>query len=615
MRFYLLSTAAALAAVPACAAAQQAPGSDRVIVADLKVEEVVVTATRLPSRPDLVTGARIIDQAELQARQTPFVIDVLSTIPGVSVAQTGAFGGTASIRSRGASPDKTLVLIDGVPAGDPADPNGTFDASQLTTSDLERVEVLSGPQGSLWGSDAIGGVVAFTTRQETGARAEVEGGSFGTVRGLVGAGLSEERYGVSVSVGGLRTDGISKAAAGTEKDPFATATANLGGRLALTDALQLDGRLRYTTSDIAIDGFPPPTFNLGDTPDHANSHAVSGFGRATLDAFGVVQQLSFSGYDLHRRNISDFPSAFRAERQVWRWTAQKGETHDPTAFVVGAERQSTSADLSARPSLDLSTTSVFGVVRHNLTDALTLTGSLRYDDPDRYKGRTTGRISGAARLPAGFELTLSAGQGFKVPTISEAVCDFCFATPVPLKPERAEGYDARLGWTSPDGRWTAAVTTYRLNVRDQIAFSAGRYVNIARTRSDGVEAEADGRLTDSLRLKLAYADVDAKDLASGLKLLRVPQHTGSAALFWDRGPWGAALTVRGESSQPDTALDGFSRTTRKGFVTADLAGSYKLNDVVTLTARIQNLSDERYQEVFGYGEPGRAAFVGLRLRR
>jgi vitamin B12 transporter len=607
MRTQFLATAA-LAALPACALAQEAPQ------ASPTASELVVTATRLPSRLDLVTGARVVDQAELEARQTPFVIDVLSTIPGVSVAQTGAFGGTAAIRIRGASPDKTLVLVDGVPAGDPADPNGSFDASQLTTSDISRIEVLNGPQGSLWGSDAIGGVIALTTRQETGARAEVEGGSFGTVRGLVGAGLATDRYAVSASVSGLRTDGISKAADGTEKDPFATVTANVGGRVTLTGALKLDGSLRYTTSDIAIDGFPPPDFLLGDTSDHANSHAWSGFARATLDAFGVTQKLSFSGYDIHRRNISDFPSAFRADRQVWRWTAEKGGPDDNTAFVAGAERQTTAADLSGRPSLDLSTTSVFGVLRHNLTDALTLTGSLRWDDPDRFKGRTTGRISGAARLPAGFAITLSAGQGFKVPTISETVCDFCFAPAVPLKPERAEGYDARLGWASSDGRITADVTPYRLDVRDQISYVASRYVNIARTRSTGVEAEAEARLTDALRLKLSYTLTDAKDLATGLHLLRVPENSGAAALFWEQGPWGAALTLRGESSQPDTALDGFSRITRPGFVTADLAGSYKLNDHVSLTARIENLADERYQEVFGYGEPGRAAYVGVRVR-
>jgi vitamin B12 transporter len=613
MRTFLLSTAALAAFVPGCAlAADPAPAP---APAPSRVGELIVTATRLPTRLDLVTGAHVIDQAELEARQTPFVEDVLSTIPGVHVTRSGAFGGLATIRIRGAGPDKTLVLIDGVPVGDPADPNGTFDPSQIQTSDLARVEVLSGPQGSLWGSEAIGGVVAFTTREETGLRAEAEGGSFSTVRGVLAAGVSEADHAISASVSGYRTDGISKAASGTEKDGFNTVTANVGGRVKLTDNLQLDGRLSYTDSKIDIDGFVPPNFLLGDTADRSASRAWQGFARATVDAFGLTHQLSFSDYDLKRRNISSFPSQFSGQRQVWRWTAARGAATDPTAFVVGAERSDTSADLSGRPSLDLATNSAFGVVRHNLTDALTLTGSLRYDDPNRFKARATGRLSAAAQLPAGFELTLSAGQGFKTPTISQAVCDFCFAPPVPLRPERAEGYDARLGWLSPDGRVNLALTAYSLNVRDQISYVASRYINIARTRSQGVEAEANVQLTSTLKLKLGYANLDAVDRATGLTLLRNPRNSGSAALFWDDGAWGAALTLRGESSQADTATDGFSRATRKGFATGDLAGSYRLNDHVTLTARIENLADQRFQETLGYGELGRAAYLGIKLRQ
>lgn len=625
MRTQRLTTAALAACLPLCAAlpAQAAdapapakPPTEEVVVADrIDVDKVIVTASRLITAPDLITGARIIGQAELEARQTPFVEDVLSTVPGVHVVRQGAFGGLAAIRIRGAGPDKTLVLIDGIPVGDPADPNGTFDPSQIQTSDLAKVEVLSGPQSALWGSEAIGGVVAFTTREENGLRAEAEGGSFATARGALAAGLVEVDHAISGSIAAYRTDGISKAASGTEKDGFSTVTANLGGRINLSDTLRLDGRVRYTDSKIDIDGFAPPNFILGDTPDRNTSRAWQGFGRATLDAFGLTHELSFSDYDLKRNNISSFPSAFSGQRQVWRWTAQHGGLGGPTAFVIGAERSDTSADLSGRPSLDLSTTSAFGVLRHSPTEAITLTGSLRYDDPDRFKGRATGRLSAAAKLGAGFELTLSAGQGFKTPTISQVVCDFCFAPPVPLRPERAEGYDARLGWLSPDGRVNLALTAYSLNVRDQISYVASRYINIARTRSHGVEAEANVELSENLHLKLGYANLDAVDRATGLTLLRNPRNSASAALFWDDGPWGAALTLRGESSQADTATDGFSRATRKGFATADLAGSYAVNDHVTLTARIENLADERFQESLGYGEPGRAAYLGIKLKQ
>jgi vitamin B12 transporter len=282
--------------------------------------------------------------------------------------------------------------------------------------------------------------------------------------------------------------------------------------------------------------------------------------------------------------------------------------------VAGAERSDTTADLDGRASTDLSVTSAFGVVRARAGEALTLTGSLRYDDPAEFRSRATGRVSAAWAAGAGVTVTGSVGQGFKIPTISQVICDFCYTPPGPLKPERAEGWDVRLGWASPEGRLSGALTGYDLKVRDQLSYSAGHYVNIARTRSTGLEAEADAQLTGALRLKLAYAWMDAVNAVTGASLLRTPDHSGAASLFWDGGPWDAALTVRGESSQSDTDLDGFTPKVRKGFVTADLAGGYRLSETVTLTARVENLADRRYSETFGYGEPGRAAYLGVRIR-
>ncbi|MDE2487581.1 MAG: TonB-dependent receptor [Alphaproteobacteria bacterium] len=608
MRLSLLATAALAAALAPAAAARAAQpgGSD--------LSELVVTATRLPSSIDLVTGARVIDRAEIQARQAPFVTDLLATVPGVTISQQGAFGGLAAIRIRGASPDKTLVLIDGVPVDDPADPNGTFDPAALQTADIQRIEVLSGPQGSLWGSDAIGGVVSITTRELKGLEAEAEGGSFSTGRGFLGAGVSHDRYALSASVAGFSTRGISKADTGTETDPYRTATADLAARVNPLDSLSIEARLRATYAHIAIDGYPPPDYTLADTPDVDRLRTWQGDLRVIGQALGFRQTASVSEYRLWRGEVSDFPATYTARRQVWRWTAARGAASDPVGLVMGAERAATRADLSGRASADLSTTSAFAVGRLTPLAPLTLTASLRYDDPDRFHGRATARLAAAVDVGEGFVLTASAGQGFKIPTISEIVCDFCYALPVPLVPERSDGEDLRLGWTSPHGRLTAALTGYHLAVRDQIAYLGLRYVNLARTRSNGLEAEADARLTPELRLKLAYALTEAVDAASGERLLRVPRHTGSAALFWDRGPWQAALTVRGESSQPDVGRDGYSPVTRPGFIVADLAGSYRLTDHVTLTARIENLTDKHYEESFGFAEPGRAAYLGVRLR-
>lgn len=585
--------------------------------ADSPVSELVVTAPRLPTTVDRITGLRTVERAEIEARQATFAADVLATLPGVSVFRRG-IGGLATVRLRGAEADKTLVLIDGVPVNDPSDPSGAFDFGALQLADIERVELLSGPQGSLWGSDAIGGVIAFTSRELDGGSAVAEAGSFGSARGAVSAGRRTDRYAVGASLAGYRTDGISKADerdGASENDAFETVTASAHGRLALGGSVRLDGRLRYTWAEVEIDGFAPPDFRLGDTPDRTQSRAWSGFARLTAEGpLGFTHALSLSASELARSTQSSFPSRFEAQRQVWRWTAERGELDDPWSLALGAERQESDVDLDGRAAADLAAGAAFAVGRARL-GPVTATASLRHDDPDVFGGETTGRLSLAAELGAGLVTTVSAGQGFKTPTLSQIVCDFCFpAGPaLDLVPETAEGYDLRLGWRSADGRHTASLTGYRLRVKDQIAFVAGRYANIARARSEGLEAEAAARLTEQLSVRLAYAWTDAVDASTGVSLLRVPDHSGSASLIWAGERLSGALTVRGESSQADTDVDGFSRVRRPGFLVADLAGAWRLTDGISLTARVENLADTHFQEAYGYGEPGRAVFVGVRL--
>ncbi|MEY3293951.1 MAG: hypothetical protein RJB12_1722, partial [Pseudomonadota bacterium] len=203
-RSILLATAAAvLLPVPAWGRTVDGP--------DGTLPEVIVTATRLSAIVTRTPGARVIDRRTLDQRGVTFAADILGDIPGLSVVRSGAFGGVAQVRIRGASPGKTLVLVDGVPVNDPAEINGAFDFSGFDLSDIERIEVLSGPQSSLWGSDAIGGVIAFTTRDLDGLTTEWETGSFDTVRGRLAAGVSTGRYGFGAWVSHFRTDGISAA--------------------------------------------------------------------------------------------------------------------------------------------------------------------------------------------------------------------------------------------------------------------------------------------------------------------------------------------------------------------------------------------------------------------
>ena len=580
------------------------------------VGDLIVTATRLETRIDDAPDARVITADDIAASQATFAGDILETVPGLSLSRNGDFGGVTYVRMRGASADKTLVLVDGVVQNDPSSPNGGYGFSSLDLADVQRIEVLSGPQGSLWGSDAIGGAIAFTTRELDGWRASAEAGSFGTVHATAALGLADDRRALGITASAYSSDGVSKAAVGTEKDGFTSWTVGGNGRLTLSDTVRLDARLRYNEAEADIDGYDA-FFVFGDTADRSKSRSWTGFGRITADhLLGLDQVFSVSLYDLTRDSISAYPSSYDARRTTWRWTAGRGGPGDAFAFLLGVERDDTQASISTGETANLGATSAFGVVRISPARPLTLTASLRRDAPDEYDARTTARIAGVLDLDGGVLLSASFGQGFKTPTISQTVCDFCFpAGPsTGLRPETAEGWDAALSWRSSDDRFYARVTGYRLEVEDQISYGVGRYINIDRTKTTGVEAEAEAALTDRVTLKASYAFTDAVDETTGAELIRAPEHAGSLSLLWTGTRLKAALTVRAEGEQADSDPSTFAPARRDGFVVANLSGSWALNDRIDLTARVVNLTDEAYQQSLGYGEAGRGLFVGFRLR-
>ena len=594
-------------------------------LAQTPVAEIAVT--RLPARLTVTPGAYVVDRAAIEARGAVFAGDALAAVPGVSVFRNGAFGGVTSVRQRGAAADKTLVLIDGVPANDAAQPDGNYDFRSLDLADIERIEVLNGPQGSLWGSDAIGGVIAFTTREMDGVRASAEAGAHDTLRGSAGIGAVGDRYALGLSASGLRTDGISKADrrdGAAEDDGFRTGTIGGYARFRPANTVEIEGRLRFNAARAEVDGFgcvancADADFNndvyaLTDTPDVSRGESWSGLARARIDGpMGFRHTVGFDGYRQDRRDFGPYV----ASRQVYRWNAARGAPADPFGLLLGAEHVDTRAELASGETADLGLTSAFAVGRVRPVENLTLTGSIRLDDPRDARSQSSVRAAAAWTLPAGLTVAASYGEGFKVPTVSQVVCDFCFPTgpSTGLRPERARGYDLGLSWRSDGGRFGGSLTAYSLSVRDQIAYTSGRYRNIARTLSRGVEAQAEAMLGGGFRLAASYAYTEAEDRTTSLQLLRAPTHSGSATLDWTGRRLETALSIRAESDQADTARDGFSRARRPGFVVADLTAGFHVNEAVKLTLRIENLTGKAYQQVLGYGETGRSAYAGLALR-
>lgn len=582
--------------------------------------EVVVSANRITRRAEESGSAvTVIDAEELKRRQYAFVADALRDAAGVAIARNGSAGGVASVRLRGAASGQTLVIIDGVAVNDPAAPQGGFNFANLDLVDIDRIEILRGPQGILYGADAIGGVISITTMgpSDQPFTAFVEGGAFGTGRGGATAAIGDDGAYLRATVSGIRTDGISRADGGVEDDGFRSVAGSLRGKAALGRVWSLEGTARFSDSRADIDGFPPPAFSLADTfeTEDTRDYSVSGVLRhADKRGFkGLNGALTLAYAAIERRNADQGAETFAAEGD--RLTADYVANVPLSArlrFIGGAEVEQTSVDVSG---VNASATSgaVFGVLEVEPLEGLVVSAGGRRDEFSNFEGASTTRVAAAWSGLDGWVLRASWGEGFRAPTLFELNFDQFGITPNPnLRPERATGVDAgierRFGGADPF--LTARATFFQTRVRDQIDFDfAGNgYFNIDRTRSRGAEVELDWRIAETLTGSVAYTLTDAIDLGTGADLLRVPRHKGTAVIDWTPSPpltFSASVIVNGREGDFPTA--------NEAFVRLDLRAAWTVSDRFEVYGRVENATDTDYQDVSGYGEPGASAFGGLRV--
>lgn len=584
----------------------------------LRPETVVVSALRLEQTVgEAGVSVSIVEAADIERRSLSALTDALATLPGVTVAESGAFGGVASVRIRGASAGQTVVLVDGVNVNDAGAPGGGFDASLFDLFDIGRIEVLRGPQSTLWGSDSIGGVVSIlTTRpgEGPGLRAFAEGGSYETLR--AGASLSGGRGEASGRLSGVWTTsgGISKAderAGARERDAFASASLSARGDIDLVEGLRAEAGARWTAAEIDFDGFPPPDYELADTDDRTDSTDASGYARLLGASFGgrLASVIEISGQSLTRENEAGgvFSSRNEAQRTTLRYTGEVAKA-GPGRLAFGLEGEESRAD-----GVEAQMASLFGLYEWRPAAGWSLTGGVRLDDDSRFGLEATSRLAMSVDLGRGTRLRAAWGQGFKAPTLFQAsfICSFCglSAPNADLRPERSEAIEA--GLQTRLGDLDLEVTVFDEDMVDLIDFSFARgYDNISKARRTGIETAARLPLGRDWSLRAVYAYVDARD-GAGDPLPRAPRHSGDVELAYaSSGPLSVAFSLRGNGRQSD----GFGPDV-PGWLRADLAWSLALEDGVDFYGRIENLTDEAYQQVGGYGTPGRSARVGLRLRR
>ena len=584
-----------------------------------RIDTLLVTGTRIEqTAAETGSTVRVIDAEQIEALGFSHALDAIARAPGVTVNQNGSFGGSASVRIRGASSDQTLVLSDGVSVNDASAPGGGFNFARLDTANIERIEILSGPQSTLWGTDAIGGVVSITTkrpRQGLGGNLFAQGGSYGAFRGGASLGHAGSAGDFRLAATRLNTDGISRADrrnGNSEDDGFESLTLSARGGLNLPAGMRLEGSLLWNDSEAEFDSFRfGAQGNVGDGDERSNTEELSGqiaLKAPLLD--GRLDNLLLIGRaEIDRRNLTDGVQSFeaRGERTLYRYQGTLAIDARNT-LAVGAEREESTASGN-----DSALNGLFALYEWQPAERLTLSGGLRSDDHERFGAQTTGRVAAAVRTAANLTLRGSWGQGFKAPTIFQTSFFCCGATAAnaALEPERSKGIDIGAEWRSNRGLGHIGLTLFRQDTKDLISFSfaVGGYENIAEVESKGIEVSAAWNLTESVALSADYAYIRARE-GGGDSLLRLPRHSGDLALSFDpAGRFSGTLLLRyngRERNRDGSRLNDWARV--------DINARYALSERLELFARIENLFDAHYQQILGYGTPGLSGSLGARWR-
>jgi vitamin B12 transporter len=602
---------------------------------------VVITATRIPTTLDQIASSlTLITDLDIQANQQRTLPDVLAEAPGLSVVQTGGPGGQTSVFIRGANANHTKVLIDGIDAVDPSE--GAFDFGQTLTGDLARVEVLRGPQSSLYGSDALGGVINIVTRAGAGPprlTATLEGGSFktlnetgtlsGSTRGLSYAFTVQHALSGDTPVTPLELLAPGETRIGDRYDNLTLST-KLG--LAVTKDLGLGLVVRYLDADLRTTGENYDLYPAPNIPDAAQtdqkSRQLFTRGEARLDLFGgALRNVLGLGYtDYHTAIVAPDdgfgpppPTINDGDRvKVDDQGTLTLDARDTLLFGAEAEKERL---LGPNGGPSKGSQAGFAEVQSHPFAGVAVAASVRWDNDDRFGGKATWRIAPTWTIPAtGTQLKATVGTGFKAPTLTQLFVSFpsfnFFANPA-LKPETSTGYD--LGFEQPldRGRLRLGATWFHDVIRNLITSNADftSYANFGRATTYGVESFISATVSDRLKVRADYTWTVARDDIAEDDLLRRPRHKASAQATWratDR------LSVTGSVLYVGGWVDGnrdfsIQRLNASPHATVNIAGSYDLPHGVTLFARVNNLLDRHYQDPVGFDRPGIGAFGGVKV--
>ncbi len=621
---------------PASTADTPAVASEEAAPADAKVQTtqaVVVSATRVETPVEQVgSSITTIDSNELERKQPVRVIDALTSVPGLQVRSNGGLGGNTSFFMRGTDSDHTMFLLDGIPMHDVSSTNGAHAINHLSADGLERIEVLRGPQSTLYGSDAIGGVVNLVTRKGSGKPTftySQEVGSFDTYIERAGFSGGDDFLNYHFNLTRIDANPYSSRNTNTETDPYQNTS--FGGRVGMdfSENFAVDLVGRVIDADVEFDDGV-----VGVSQTEYQQYIFKVEPRLVLADGRWEQRLSLWVNRVERDNTGigfSYPSDFNGTNfgVDWQHTLYLTEAHTVTA---GFEYEAQDANFfsPASPNRLRANTRNFAFYLQDqikLLEDLFVTLGVRVDDHRDFGTEATYRAAGVYHLRAtGTAFRASVGSGFKAPTLSE-LYDTSFGSNNPnLQAEHSVGFDAGVEQQLFGDLLVVGATYFQNEVSDNIVavFNGIGFVNtnVEDTRTRGVETFLTITPSENIHLRFHYTYTDTEALAAasfgitqGARLLRRPLHAAGADLSFDflekRGNVTVGLIYVGDRDDLDPAT--FTTVNNPDYLVVNVSGSYKLCAHAELFARVENLFNHNYEDVLGFNNSPVAGYGGVKF--
>lgn len=611
--------------------------------------EIVVTATRIETpAKEIASSVTVISREDLERTRKTTVLEALQEVLGVAAIQNGPVGSAASVFLRGANSEHTLILLDGIELNDPISPSRSFDLAHLMLENVDRIEILRGPQSTLYGSDALGGVVNIITRKGQGKprfHLSSLGGSYGTLHSNAGISGNTRIMGYSLGISYFRNEGLSAASTNyegnEEKDSYRNFT--FSGRLNFHPLknLDIDFILRILKTKTDIDNFGGA---YGDDPNSTQEYDAL-FLQTQVRSLHLEnrweQKLSLSlvDYDRQHKNLIDSAHPFDSEDGLFKSKLLKIDwqnnffLHETNTFTFGIDYQQEQGESeyyfeglwgpssSIFPLERAHTTGLYIQDQIRIASRLFATAGVRLDNHSQFGTSITYRFAPAYLIErTGTKFKATYGTGFKSPSLYQFYAPGTVWGPIgnsDLRPEKSIGWDLGFEQEILKAKIFLGATYFQNNYKDLIDFDFSQgYLNIGRAESKGMEIFITTRPLNSLIIKATYTFTEARDKDTDTYLLRRPKHKFTANLNYDflgKGTFNLSFIHIGVIEDMDFSTWTAARVKLSGYSLFNAAVSFDINSNLQIFSRLDNIFDQEYEMIKGYGTPGFSAYGGFKI--